>query len=248
MARNPLQTLTLKSFLLTMLCATISWAGTVTLGNADAASGDTALEVPLHFIAESGEEVAGIQVDIFFDGAALEITAAYDGASAIAADKDVRLNLLDDNTVRIIVAGFNQNVLSDGEVASIEFSISTDAAPGTYPVVLEELLLSDPFGQNISSTAVNGSITVTSGSGGNTEGETATEGEAATEGEEAGSPIGCFAAQADDTQSAAMQPPGWGGALLLMLVVLTHLFGARFQNKRLELAKLSRRTARPKDW
>jgi MYXO-CTERM domain-containing protein len=201
MARNPLNTITVSSFLLTMLCGAISWAGTVSLGAANAVQGDTAVEVPLHFTAEPGEEVAGIQVDILFDGAALEISAAYEGASATAADKDVRLSLLDEDTARIIIAGFNQNLLSDGEVAVMEFSIANDAAPGAYPVVLEALLLSDPFGQDISSTAINGSITVTPGPGGD-------------------DPlIGCFSTEEDQSQSASVLPSGLGGVLLAALAL-----------------------------
>lgn len=194
----------------------LAWAGTLTVGNVNAVPGEAAVVVALHFSPESGEEVAGLQVDLAFDGSALGVATAHEGATATEAGKEVSLNILDDDTARIIVAGFNQNVLGTGNVADVEFRVSSDALNGTYPIAAEELLLAGPFGQDIASIAVNGSITVVD----SPDGDTGVGGNSP--------PIGCSAKGIGSLQPDS-QLPGWGDMLVLTSVAVLFFSGMKWK-------------------
>jgi len=152
----------------------LAWAScitaTLTAGNTTAGPGEQGVLVPVALDAETGERVCALMLDVTFDGSALALPEVTVGAAAEAAGKTLVFNSTDPNTVGVIIAGINQNVVADGIVANALFDIGANASPGTYAVSLPFVQLSDPLGSLIDAEAIAGSIQVT-GAEGEGEGE-----------------------------------------------------------------------------
>jgi hypothetical protein len=82
------------------------------------------------------------------------------GAAASSAGKDVSFSTLEAGKVRVIFAGLNQNVIPDGVIANVLLDVASSASGGEQPLTLSGVLLSDPDGLAVPSTAVSGSIDV----------------------------------------------------------------------------------------
>jgi len=135
-------------------------AATLTAGEVAASPGQAGVALPLALSSEQGENVAGIQVDVSFNDSALLLETIEPGEAAVQAGKEVVFNALDEGTIRIIIAGFNQDAIPDGVVAYARFTVDEQAPDGAYPLTLEGLLMAGPFGDPIPSEGVSGRITV----------------------------------------------------------------------------------------
>jgi hypothetical protein len=76
----------------------------------------------------------------------VSLTVATQGPSAIAADKGVSINHVDNQRVNVLIFGLNQNTIPTGVVANITGDVSGITEP-TLPV--ENIVLSDPNGQAV---------------------------------------------------------------------------------------------------
>lgn len=118
---------------------------------------DTEVEIPV--VIDNMEAFTGFQFDIilpegieFVSGSLIE-SNRFDGHSLVAS-------IIGDNTVRILAysatnTNFNGN---SGEVFS--FKLIPKVSSGTYPLVIEEAIISYPGEGNILSQAYNGSISI----------------------------------------------------------------------------------------
>jgi len=139
-------------------------AATLTVGSESAMPGETEVSVPLSLVSGPGEEVSGIQCDILFDADVLSLPKVAAGPAAIAAVKQLSFDNIDDGRVRVIIAGLNQNAVSDGVIAYALFDIADNAPGSEQRVVLDAVLLSSCYGVEVPSEAVSGSITIAGGS------------------------------------------------------------------------------------
>jgi len=135
-------------------------AATLTGGEGSGLPGQNGVTIAVTLASSSGESVAALQFEAVFDATAVSLTGVAAGTAATEADKQVVYNQLETGRVRVIVSGFNQNIIGDGSVAESSFSIRPAASEGVYPIALEQLVLSDPTGRRISGTAAAGEITV----------------------------------------------------------------------------------------
>ena len=134
------------------------WAATLTVGQSSVAGANTATVIPVTLSSGSGENVVAAQFDLSFDSRALSLDDVTAGASATAAGKDVSFSFPEAGTARIVVTGFNQNVISSGFLASLSLTTSATIAIGAHPLTCSELVLSDALGGSVSAVAVSGAV------------------------------------------------------------------------------------------
>jgi hypothetical protein len=113
------------------------------------AMGDgTVAEVPVTIAAEAGEEIASLQFDMHFDDATFDLVDVVPGESSSDALKQVIYSVRSPGVIRVIVAGLNQNVIRDGNIATVLLAPDAeDAVPQTLS--LDSIVISDPFGERV---------------------------------------------------------------------------------------------------
>lgn len=136
------------------------FAATLAAGHAAGDPGDTDVVVPISLVSAMDEAVAGAQFEIVFSSAALSLAAVNIGAAASAAEKELSSSLIGEGRMRVIVVGFNQNVIADGVIANAQFSIAADSPDSIEEIMLEEAILSDPLAEEVPSETESGSITI----------------------------------------------------------------------------------------
>lgn len=211
-----------------LFTASAPYAATITAATIQADAGDTNVPLAISITSESDEDVSSLQFDLVFDGAWLTVNDVEAGAAANAASKDVNFSVLDANTVRIVIAGFNQMMIPDGELAIPAYDVATGTPTEEYSVMVDNVLLSDPFGFPVMGDADHGAIIVQGmieegsgeGSGeGAGEGEGESEGMTEGEGEGDGDPMMMDCSNAPSNASASRAPVD-GFLLTLMLLIL----------------------------
>lgn len=129
-------------------CISLSATAAVIELDAPATGGGTVAEVPVTIAAEAGEEIASLQFDMHFDDATFDLVDVVPGESSSDALKQVIYSVRSPGVIRVIVAGLNQNVIRDGNIATVLLAPDAeDAAPQTLS--LDEIVISDPFGERV---------------------------------------------------------------------------------------------------
>lgn len=112
-------------------------------------------EVHVVFEPGPGESVSGLQFEITFDPAHTSIDEIQPGPTSTAGGKMVSFNKVANGRCRVIIAGFNQNVLEKGTLAILRLS---HPAAGPNFALLNPVL-SDPKGQAVRGTATGLQVT-----------------------------------------------------------------------------------------
>lgn len=124
-----------------------------------------AVDVPIT-IKSTNAAPAAFQVDLTYDPQKLKFNSAAKGAQATDAGKDVTCTPVAGATgkLRLIGAGFNQNVLKDGTVALMNFTLQSSFAPNTStPLGCSDPLSTDAAAKSLTTTCAPGSVTAASG-------------------------------------------------------------------------------------
>lgn len=112
------------------------------------------IAVPIHIAPGDGDQMASLQFDLDFDAASVYVTSVEAGACASEAAKDVVFSRTAEGTVRVIVAGMNQNTLEEGVVATVYMQRVDDGS--TTPVMeLDSIVVADPVGNSVESAYEN---------------------------------------------------------------------------------------------
>jgi hypothetical protein len=133
--------------------ATRACAATLALGSA-ATGADGSITVPIEFRPEGAERISGLQFEITFDAKAAAFQSLTAGASATTTAKMLSFNALQPGRYRVIIAGFNQNLVPAGPVALLTLTLST---PG-LALGLESPIMSDPDGRAVAAKATGGAV------------------------------------------------------------------------------------------
>ena len=110
-----------------------------------------------------GDQVSAIQFDLVYRAPALSVAHIETGEAAVAAGKTVSSYQLDEGKHRLIIIGMNKDPISNGVVAEVYFGVSDQARNGTYPVDLENQVLSNPVGIEVPAETEPGAVTVSGG-------------------------------------------------------------------------------------
>ncbi len=142
--------------LLGMLPGANAQSAGLTVGSASGMPGST-VRIPVQFNSGTAS-VSTLQFDLLFPSSLAYITTST-GAAASAAGKSASGNALLDG-VRIVVFGFNQDVLDSGVIAEIQLSISATVGAGSIPLTVREIVASDPDAKGVPVSSTAGNVTV----------------------------------------------------------------------------------------
>lgn len=110
--------------------------------------------------ASSSEKVSAMQFDIQYAPQLLEVIDIQPGESTITAQKQISYNRLSAGKVRVIIAGFNQNIIPNGSVAVVKWKVCMSALAIQTVIELTNPVLSTPQGTPISTTTYGCLLTV----------------------------------------------------------------------------------------
>jgi len=133
----------------------------ITIGTASGLPG-SAVDLPV-MLTTGDTNISATQFDFSYSSPNLVLNSVTIGTAGSAAGKDVASAAVAGGQ-RVLVFGFNQNVIGAGELAVLHLQISPSAAPGSYPVTIlpGTVFSSDPAGNSAPTNFASGSMTVTS--------------------------------------------------------------------------------------
>jgi len=141
------------------LCSKSSGA-TIMIDSESAVPGFGLANMPVTLSLSPGDQVAGAQWDLVFDSRALILYGILNGPAATIAGKSVSFSTLIPGTVRVLVTGFNMNTLPDGVLATLLFSVRPSTSDSVQEISVRNVVLSNPYGVEVSSTGVSGLLTL----------------------------------------------------------------------------------------
>ena len=136
--------------------ATPAAAQTVSAGSVSGQAG-TAVDLKINFTAGTAG-IATLQFDLAFPSS-LSLVSTTAGVAATSAGKIANGSAISGG-VRILLYGFNQNLIGSGEVAIIRLNIAAGTPPGNIAVTVGTIVASDALGLNVATSGTNGSVTV----------------------------------------------------------------------------------------
>lgn len=149
-----------KHRLLAWTTLVLVWAGAFLLSGVNAAqvglggsasTGNGMLTVPVTIAPASQQSVAALQFDVHYDPNLYRFASAEAGDAAFVAGKDVTFSEPAPGTIRVMVAGFNQDALVAGTVTTLQFEPNekTAAVNSTADAFsLSDIVVSDPVGND----------------------------------------------------------------------------------------------------
>jgi hypothetical protein len=121
---------------------------------------DTTIPVSGQFTSDAG--VVALQYDVLFDGAKLGATAIAGGNSLV--NHNLLLSSLGNGTNRVVVYSYSNAQLTNGVLASLYFTIASNAPVGTTAITLTNGLLANAAAQAVAGASyVPGSLTIVAG-------------------------------------------------------------------------------------
>jgi hypothetical protein len=97
---------------------------------------------------EPDEYVSGLQFDLAYDPTQFELVGITAGDAATGAGKEVILSETTPGEGRVLITGFNNNGMSDGQVATLTLRPLNGSAP-QHDISLGQVLASDPDGNSV---------------------------------------------------------------------------------------------------
>ena len=140
-----------------------AWTGSaaeLSVGREHGLPGQTGVSMPVTLAPGAGEKVGGVQFELTFDDRYLHVETVSAGPAATRASKDLYFSTVAPGTVRVIVAGLNQNAVDSGVIAHALLDVMADAPHGEQPVSLGEAVLSDPAGRGIPVKGFSGAVVI----------------------------------------------------------------------------------------
>jgi len=157
-------TTSILSLVFMSTCTSPSFAEdlTLSLSSDEGVPGQT-VSLTLSLSYSPPTSVSGFQLDIEYVTEMLESPSATVGPVLIAADKEISSSQPSSGVFRMVVSGMNQNVIQDGDAATIYFHIKTDATEGITYLTLDNLAATEPNGDPLDVEGIEGSVTVVTG-------------------------------------------------------------------------------------
>ena len=143
-----------------VLAVSAAQAGKITLGT-PVATADGGLDVAVNVSPDSSQNVAALQFDLHYDSSQYGFADVISGGAATGAGKDAAVSETDPGTVRVVVAGINQDTLGSGTVATLHFEQmdKTASAPAfSDNTTLDEVVASGPSGESIEGLYVSANL------------------------------------------------------------------------------------------
>ncbi len=135
-------------------------AGTIVMGTPVATS-DGGLDVSVNVTPDSDQDVAALQFDLHYDSSQYGFADAASGGAAAGAGKDAAVSETDPGTVRVVVAGINQDAIGSGTVVTLHFErMDKTASTSSFSdgAALDEVVASGPSGENVEGLDVSAAV------------------------------------------------------------------------------------------
>jgi hypothetical protein len=145
--------------LLLFTCGAALAAPQLNLEAATFSTDGSTVSFPLTLTNEAGVSLASVGTTLQFDQSKLGYSAIVPGPAATAAGKDAVANSPDPSTVIIGVTGFNTNIIANGVVATVTFTVKF-AGGGTF--VANTPSGADADGNEVVLSGTNGTVFVDS--------------------------------------------------------------------------------------
>jgi hypothetical protein len=135
-------------------------AATLTAGSNSGVPGDKDIPIPINLSSSSSEDISGFNFDLNFDTSRLSFQEVTLGPKSAEAGKSLSTSRPSADVVRVIVIGFNQNIIENGTVLNFTFDILSSAPAGTAELNILDPSISDPQGKLLTVSTENGEIVV----------------------------------------------------------------------------------------
>jgi Cohesin domain len=116
-------------------------------------------------ISAGTDKPTGIQFDLQYDAVALDMTIDA-GPAAVQAGKSLRAAKIEPGRQRILIIGFNKNVISDGVLAILHVSYKGRETGKTFSIHVVGAAGTNEKAQALPVTGKDGSVKVEKGRGG----------------------------------------------------------------------------------
>ena len=100
--------------------------------------------VPINILPEEGEQISCLQLDVRYDPEKINLDNVLIGDSALKSEKEIEYAKIGDDTIRILLHGLNNTIMSQGTIAKLECSLTQIASAGPSPLMLLNTVASDP--------------------------------------------------------------------------------------------------------
>lgn len=125
-----------------------SWVAMAAVVSMHPPSGGGELRIPVMLYGDSDEYVSGLQFDLAYDPTQFELVGITAGDAATGAGKEVILSETVPGQGRVLVTGFNNNGMADGQIATLTLRPLNGSA-AQHDISLGQVLASDPDGNSV---------------------------------------------------------------------------------------------------
>jgi hypothetical protein len=128
---------------------------TLAVGDGNGFAGDT-VEIPIRITSAGTPAAASFQLDLSFDQANLTYKSARAGEQLTAAGKEISTSTQPNGDIRILGVGPNQNVIANGAVAYVSFTLASPFSPSAITPI--GCVASDAQGSGLIAACTAGTI------------------------------------------------------------------------------------------
>ena len=148
--RHPLRAPARRRRYLALLAGSflVSWMAMAAVVSMHPPSGGGELRIPVMLYGDTDEYVSGLQFDLAYDPTQFELVGITAGDAATGAGKEVILSETIPGQGRVLITGFNNNGIADGQVATLTLRPLNGNAQ-QHDISLGQVLASDPDGNSV---------------------------------------------------------------------------------------------------
>ena len=104
-------------------------------------------------------DITAFQLDLSHNENAYQLSS-YSALNTRAENHSLTVSTVDNNTIRVLVYSASNEVISAGSGTVLSLTFSSENEPGTYNLLMSDIVLSDQNGESVSVSATSGSVTL----------------------------------------------------------------------------------------
>lgn len=104
-------------------------------------------------------DITAFQFDLNHNENAYQLSS-YSALNTRAENHSLTVSTVDNNTIRVLVYSASNEVISAGSGTVLSLTFSSENEPGTYNLLMSDIVLSDQNGESVSASAISGSVTL----------------------------------------------------------------------------------------
>ena len=104
-------------------------------------------------------DITAFQFDLSHNENAYQLSS-YSALNTRSENHSLTVSTIDNNTIRVLVYSASNEVISAGSGTVLSLTFSSENEPGTYNLLMSDIVLSDQNGESVSVSATSGSVTL----------------------------------------------------------------------------------------